>query len=375
MIYFDHAATSKTKKEVLETFLDVEENNFANVNSNHRLGVLAKSRLERAREHILRDFKLTNHQLVFVSSSTEANNLAIIGYAKKYATRGKHLITTSVEHPSVLRCFNVLKNEYGFDVTILPVDGKGKVKPEDLRAAMRQSTILVSIMAINNEVGSINPISEIAKIVHAYPKAVLHVDTTQAIGKLRLNYDEIDMFVVSGHKIGGIKGSGCLIYRRNISFLPLINGGGQENGNRSGTIANSLAISLSKAISLALINQDKNIRQVSILASLLRSSLRKKENLLVINSPDDASPYITNFSMLTKKGAVVTEALSNREIYVGSVSACHSRYEEVSDVLLNMGKSMLIAKNSIRISLDETNQEEEIVAFLHILDEILETIR
>lgn len=373
-IYFDNAATTLPDSNVVALYNKVETEFFGNPNSIHHLGITANKYLDKARESIIKSFKLKNHRVIFTSSSTEANNIAIKGYCLAYKNRGKHIITTNIEHPSVLECFKQLRDEFGFDVTILNVDKHGVIRLDDLKFAMRNSTILVSIMAVNNEIGSINPIKEIAEIVHNYPKAILHVDTTQSIGKVDLDYDTIDSFVVSSHKIHGLKGSGCLIAKKNIKFFPLISGGGQEEGFRSGTQSVALAVSLAKAIQIAQKDILKKCLAMSSLNTLLRSELTKNKEI-VLNSDSSCSPYIINFSLKNKKASVVVEALSRIGIYVSSISACHSKYEASSYVVKAIGKDNFLASNTIRVSFDSSNNENDVIVFAKTLNEILRSLR
>ena len=370
-LYLDNAATTKPLEAVVALFVESEKENFSNPNSIHALGVLNAKQLQNAKDNILNSFKLKKHKVIFTSSSTEANNLAIKGYCLKYKNRGKHIITTNIEHPSVLECFNQLNEQFGFEITILNVNELGVIEPSKLEEAMRQDTILVSIMAINNEIGSINPIKEIANIVHKYPKANLHVDTTQAIGKIDLNYEDIDMFVVSAHKIHGLKNSGALIYKSSLSFLPLLSGGGQEEGFRSSTVSVSNAKALALAISLVL-KEDRN--HVLQLRNHLLDGLNKIEGI-ELNSNEKCSPYIVNFSLLNKKASVVVEDLSNKGIYVSSVSACNSKKEASSYVVKALGKSDVLAHNTIRVSFAKDNTLEEVDTFLKELDNTLRSIR
>lgn len=369
-IYLDNAATTIPNKDVVALYSEIETNFFGNSGSIHKLGIESLQYLTKARESILSSFKVKNYKVYFVGSSTEANNLAIKGYCYKYSNRGKHIITSNVEHPSVLECFKELEKE-GYRVTYLPVNKDGCISISDLKSAMDDETILVSIMAVNNELGSINNIKEIADVVHAFKKANLHVDTTQAIGKIFLNYEDIDMFVMSAHKIHGLKGSGALIARNNISFVPLINGGGQEDGMRSGTVSVAHACALAKALKLEL---NKKTSNVKVLHDYLFNSLSEIKGI-EMNSPVDGSPYIVNFSLKEKKASVVVEALSNEGIYVSSVSACNSKGEAGSEVVRAIGKSDLLAHNTIRVSLDELTSKEEIDIFLKTLKSILETIK
>src|SRR5574344_1709378 len=236
MIYFDNAATTPTLKGAEEIFIRENREDFANPSSAHAFGRGASKKLEEARESILEDLHLDKtHTLVFTSGATESNNLALKGLAFHYQKRGKRLITSAVEHPSVL---NALKEliPFGFDVVILPVTNEGKVDPEVLKNAMNDQTILVSIMAVNNEIGSVNDLPALAKVVHAFPKAYFHVDATQAICKIPFAYDVCDLLSFSGHKFGAFKGSGALLYKKSIAFESVNAGGEQEQGFRAGTV-------------------------------------------------------------------------------------------------------------------------------------------
>ena len=367
-IYLDNAATTIPSKEVVALYNEIELNHFGNSGSIHRIGVDALKYLNKARESILNSFGVKGYKVYFVSCSTEANNLAIKGYARKYSSRGKHLITSNIEHPSVLQSFKQLETE-GFEVTYLPVNSEGVITPEVLESAMRKDTILVSIMGTNNELGSINPIKELAKVVHKYPKAVFHVDTTQDVGKTKLDYSDADMFVVSGHKIHGLKGSGALIAKSTISFESVLSGGDQEFGARGGTVSVSLACSLASAIKNAF-----PIKNVQEKRDFLVENLRKIPGIS-INSNEKCSPFITNFSLTEKKAAVVVEALSNKGIYISSVSACHSKRETPSYVIAAIGKDEKLSHNTIRVSLNEETTIEELEIFLKELKNILETIK
>ena len=367
-IYLDNAATTIPSKEVVALYNEIEINHFGNSGSIHKLGVDSLNYLSKARESILNSFGVKGYKVYFTGSSTEANNLAIKGFARKYSSRGKHLITSNIEHPSVLECFKQLENE-GFEVTYLKVNSDGIVEPKALEEAMRKDTILVSIMGTNNEIGSINPIKELAAIVHKNPKAVFHVDTTQDVGKTKVDYNDIDMFVVSSHKIHGLKGSGALIAKQTLLFEPVISGGGQEEGFRSGTVSVALACSLAKAVKNSF--PIKNMREIS---SYLIENLKKIQGISM-NSNEKCSPYIVNFSLEEKKAAVVVEALSNKGIYVSSVSACHSKGEAFSYVVAALGKNDKLAHNTIRVSLSKDTTIEEIDVFIKELKTILETVK
>ena len=367
-IYLDNAATTIPSKEVVALYNEIELNHFGNSGSIHKLGIDSLNYLNKARESILNNFNVKGYKVYFTASSTEANNLAIKGYARKYVNRGKHLITSNIEHPSVLECFKQLEKE-GFEVTYLKVNKEGIIEPNELEKAIRKDTILVSIMGTNNEIGSINPISDLSKVVHKNPKIVFHVDTTQDVGKTNLNYSDIDMFVVSGHKVHGLKGSGALIAKQSISFEPVISGGGQEDGYRSGTVSVALACSLAKAI-----KNSFPIKNIEEKRGFLVENLEKIPGILM-NSNEKCSPFIVNFSLCEKKAAVVVEALSNKGIYISSVSACHSKGEAASYVVSALGKDDKLAHNTLRVSLSSETTMEELEIFINELKNILETIK
>lgn len=374
IIYLDNAATTKVNQAILDKYNQINISNYANSSSIHFFGVASDRLLESAKQDIISSLKLKNQKVIFTSGATEANNLAIKGIAFKYKNRGKHIIVSNIEHPSVLEVVKQLENEFGYRVTYLPVDENGKVSISLLKENMTSETILVSIMAVNNEIGSINPIDEIIKIVKEFPKAYLHVDATQAVGKVILNYSEIDAFTYSSHKIHGLKNSGALVIKNNISLFPLLNGGGQQDGYRSGTVDIASAICNAEAVKLAIKGYQSNLEYVTLLNNKVKDYLLNNKDLYVINSPSDGSKYILNFSTLNKKASVIVEALSNNNIMVSSISACHSKREKSSYVVERINHKDY-ANNTIRVSFDVSNTLEEIDIFIKTLDQIVKGIK
>lgn len=373
IIYLDNAATTIVDEEVLASYEKAKKLYFANPSSIHIPGQEANRLLEKAREQILSNLNVKDKDLIFTSGATEANNLAIKGYALKYQNRGKHLITSNVEHPSVLECYKQLEQYFGFEVTYLNVNEKGIIDIEDLKKAIRKDTILVSLMAVNNEIGTINPIKEISQLLKSYPLIVLHSDVTQGIGKIDIPYKDIDMLSFSGHKIHGLNSSGALIKNKKIELLPLLSGGGQENNLRSGTNDVALAVSLAKAIRLEFDKIVENYKKIAPIAAYLRSYLLSKKDVYELNSGDN--PYIINFSLLNKKASVVVEALSSRGIMVSSVSACHAKEEPISYVVQALGKNEQLSHNTIRVSLCKNTSLDEIKCFINELEKILEELK
>ncbi len=374
IIYLDNAATSKVYPEVLDSYNQITLKYFANPSSIHKLGQESNRLLEKSREQILSLLNLTHHEVIFTSGATEANNLAIKGYALANKSRGNHLITTAVEHPSVLNTFKALE-KYGYEVTILPVNKKGVIEVNSLKEAIKDDTILVSVMSVNNETGAINPIKEVGELLKNYPKIAFHVDMTQAIGKIDIPLENIDMFSFSGHKIHALLGSGTLIKEKKIILEPIAHGGGQENNNRSGTNTLALSATLAKALRISLKEQKENYNKVSNLRDYLVSYLKDNPDLYCLNSLDKDNPYIVNFSLLNHKASVVVEALSNKGIMVSSLSACHSKNEDYSYVVLAMNNDMKLAHNTIRVSFSYENTVDDVNALIRGLKQIMKEIK
>ena len=374
IIYLDNAATAKVDPEVLDSYNQITLKYFANPSSIHSLGQEASRLLDKSREQILNVLKLSHHVVIFTSGATEANNLAIKGYCFANRSRGNHIITSASEHPSVLNSVLELK-DFGYEVTVLPVNEKGAVEVKTLKAAIKDNTILVSLMMVNNETGAINPIKEIGEYLKKFPKIAFHVDMVQAMGKLPLDLDNIDMFSIAGHKIHGLLGSGLLVKEKKIILKAINNGGGQENNLRSGTNTLALSASLAKAIRLAISNQAKDYEHVKILSKRLLDYLKDNQDKYRINSFFEENPYIVNFSLRNHKASVVVEALSNRGIMVSSLSACHAKHEDYSAVVYAMTNDLNIAHNTIRVSFGKDNTLEEVETLIKNLESIIKEIK
>ena len=377
LIYFDNASTTRASEEVLKVYNEVHLSSFANPSSIHKEGQRSFYQLNRSKEELLKVLKLNNHEVIYLSGATEANNLAIKGSALRYKNRGNHIITSSYEHPSVLEAFKQLETEFGFKVTYLNPNSEGLITSKEVESALTDKTILVSLMAVNNEIGAINPIEEISNLLEKYPKVIFHVDACQAIGKLEkeINYSKVDLLTISGHKIHGLVGFGALIKKKKIELLPLNSGGGQEYGYRSGTEDLANALALLQSIKDIINKEKEHYDHVSLLADKLLSYLNSRKDLYELNVPNPINPYIINFSTISRKGSVVVEALSNNNIMVSSTSACHSSKEKGSYVVKALGKEDKISNNTIRVSLDYTNTMEEIDIFISTLDKIIGEIR
>lgn len=373
IIYLDNAATTVVNNEVLEAYVKAKTSYFANPSSIHAEGQKANRLLDKAREQIINILNTPNHEVIFTSGATESINLAIKGYALKYQNRGKHIISTEIEHPAVKESLEQLKDLFGFEITYLKVNEKGLIDINELISAIKKETILVSIMAVNNEVGVVEPIKEIADILKKYPSIIFHSDVTQAFGKIDLPYSDIDMFSFSGHKIHGLNSTGALIKAKNLDILPITSGGGQENNFRSGTNDLAGAVSLAKAIRLSFDKMKLNYQNIKVLHDKLEKYILDNKDLYRLNS--DTNPYIVNFSTLTKKASVIVEGLSNHNIMVSSTSACHAHKEPISEVVLAMTNNMSLAKNTIRVSFDENNTIEEVDTLIDVLDQLIKEVK
>lgn len=377
IIYLDNASTTKLDPTVKETFSSALDKYYANPSSIHKLGQEANYLLNKTKDEIITLLRCSNHQVIFTSGATESNNLAIKGVCLRYKNRGNHIITSIYEHPSVLEAFKQLEKEFGFEVTYLYPNSDGVISAQDVKKALKKETIFVSIMAVNNEIGSLNPIEQIADLLKDYPKVIFHSDAAQLIGKTNknINFNKIDLLTISAHKMHGLVSSGVLIKRKKIDLLPLASGGGQEYNLRSGTNDLASALAFKKTLELALSTSKERYLHVENLANRLISYLKSNIDLYELNLPKEINPYIINFSSIKKKGSVVVEALSNVGIIVSSISACHSSKEKGSYVVASLGKNELISNNTVRVSLDYLNTNEDIDTLVSTLDKIIKDIR
>lgn len=290
MTYLDYSATTPTNKEVLNTFVEVSNKYIGNPNSLHRLGVEANDIIDAATKQIADLLNINSKEIIYTSGASESNNTAIKGIALKYQNRGKHIITTEFEHSSIYGPLTYLQKQ-GFKVDFVKTNEFGVVDIENLKSLMTDETILVSIGAVNSEIGILQPYNEIGLLLKDYPKCFYHVDMTQALGKVKINLENVDLASFSAHKIYGIKGIGMLYKKDSISFEPLVHGGKSTTIFRSGTPATSLIVSFSKAIRLVLEDFDNRYNYISNLNSKLRESFNKYDDVFV-NSNDYCIPNI-----------------------------------------------------------------------------------
>lgn len=367
MIYFDNSATTKPYKEVIDTYEKVSHTYFGNPSSLHTLGKEAERLLDQGREQIAKLLQVNKKEVVFTSGGTEGNNLAIKGTALEHQGRGKHLITTKVEHASNYEAFKQLE-KLGFDITYLDVDETGVISVEQLKKELRDDTILVSLVHVNNELGSIQPIEEVGNLLRKYPKVYYHVDHVQGICKVPLSFKSsyIDLCTISGHKFHGPKGTGVLYVRQGVKLFSLFTGGVQEHNLRAGTENIPGVIAMAKALRMSMEKFVEKKNHIKELKSHLIEAVKDVEGIF-INSPVNGAPHIVNFSILKTKPEVIIQSLGEKEMYVSTKSACSSKLAEPSRVLLMAGLGKERAETAIRVSFSFDNTLEEVDQFARTL--------
>ena len=374
MIYLDNSATTKPYKEVLSSFLTVSEDYFGNPSSLHNLGSKASTLLGRAREQIAEILRVEKDEIIFTSGGTESNNLALKGVARANRHKGNHIITTSIEHPSVYNVFQQLKEE-GFEVTILPVDRNGVISLDVLEKALNKNTVIVSIMHVNNEVGSIQPIAEAGALIKKNSRASFHVDAIQGFGKVSLNISEsnIDLLSLSAHKFHGLKGAGLLYRRKNIPFRTEQRGGDQESSFRSGTENVAGAVSMAKAMRMVRENKEKN-EQLECFRKQLTEYFSSIKGVTIVSPPIKGAPHILNVSIPGLKGEVIVHALEREGIYVSTTSACSSKKASTSRTIAAMGFSFQTNVGSVRISMSHSTSQDDVQQFIYTWNRVIPTL-
>ncbi|SFM16539.1 cysteine desulfurase family protein [Salibacterium qingdaonense] len=366
MVYLDNSATTKPWPEVLDAYYKVASDYFGNPSSLHHPGVEAETLLSKGRASVAQLLNVNAEEIVFTSGGTESNNTAIKGIAMEHQERGKHLITSSVEHPSVMQAFQALES-FGFDVTYVDVDQEGRVSVEDVLHAVREDTILVSIIHVNSELGTINPVEDIAQALTAFPKLFFHTDHVQGAGHVPLNLQGVDLCTISAHKIHGLKGTGVLFVRRGTSLSPLFHGGSQEQQYRAGTENVPGITAMAKALRLS---ENERQQQNGRLEHLKQNLIHRLQDLegAVVNTPQRGSaPHIVNVSFPGMKPEVLVQELTRNHIHVSTKSACSSKLQEPSAVLLAAGVGMERASSAIRASFSHDTKEREVDEFVRIL--------
>ena len=376
--YFDNSATTKVLDCVKDAVVDAMCVNYGNAAAKHRKGVEAENLIREAKKAIADTLKVQEKEILFTSGGTESNNTALIGTALANRRAGKHLITTGVEHPSIYNTMSFLE-EMGFEVTYLPVDHLGHISLEDLEKAIREDTILVSVMYVNNEVGAVEPIEAISQCIKKKnPKTLFHVDAIQAYGKYKIRPKKqgIDLLSVSGHKIHAPKGVGFLYIRDGVKIRPILFGGGQQKGMRSGTENVPGCVGLGVAAREAYKDFDARIEKLYTLREHLIAGLKPLGGVTINGSEDRTNaPQIVSASFEGVRSEVLLHALEDQGVYVSSGSACSSNHPGISGTLKGIGVKKELLDSTIRFSLGDLNTEEEVDYAIGVLGELLPVLR
>lgn len=375
-VYLDNSATTRAYECVRDIVGKVMCEDYGNPSSMHKKGVDAEAYVREAKETLAKILKVQEKELYFTSGGTESDNLALIGGARANHRAGKHLITSSIEHPAILNTMRYLEEEEGYRVTYLPVDEYGRIRLDALKEALCDETILVSVMYVNNEVGSVQPIAEASAIVKAYNKNILfHVDAVQGFGKYKIYPKKlkVDMCSVSGHKIHGPKGVGALYIGENVKIRPIVYGGGQQHDMRSGTENVPGIAGLGKAAELIYENHEEKIAHIREIKEHFIKRVMEEIPDVKDNSGD--APHVASISFLGVRSEVLLHALEEREIYVSAGSACSSNKPEVSGTLKGIGLTKEYYESTLRFSFSIFNTVEEADICVEALKELLPMLR
>ena len=377
-VYLDNSATTRCFDEVAALMTRIMCEYYGNPSSLHRKGVEAEKYIRYAKEVIAKNLKVNEKEIIFTSGGTESDNLALRGCAYANCRSGRHLITTQIEHPAILQTMKHLEEE-GFKVTYLPVDSKGCIRLEDLERAITGETILVSIMHTNNEVGSLQPIEEAGALIKRMnPRILFHVDAVQGYGKFRIypKKMKIDLLSVSGHKIHGPKGIGFLYIDEKVKIKPILFGGGQQGGTRSGTENVPGVAGLAKAVEMIYQNLDEEVERLYELKRIFVEGVRKIDDVIVNGHPDETgAPHVVSVSIRGVRSEVLLHALEDKGIYVSAGSACSAHKPQPSATLQAMGVDQELLGSTIRFSFSVFTTMEEVGYTLQAMYDIIPMLR
>jgi cysteine desulfurase len=377
MIYLDHAATTPIDQEVLDVMLPYFGEVYGNPSSVYGPGRKARAALDDARDIVAGVLGCESRELIFTSGGSESDNLAVRGVASRNRERGNHIICSQVEHHAVLHTCQDLERR-GFEVTYLPVDAEARVRPADLAAALRPETILVSVMSGNNEVGTLEPVRELAALTHEKSSAYFHTDAVQAFGKVPIRVDDlgVDLLSISAHKIYGPKGVGCLYVRMGTKIDPLITGGGHERNRRAGTENVAGIVGLAKAVEVAARDFDRDSKRLRDVRDRLTDGLLASvTGARVTGDPIERLPHHASFVIDDVEGDSLLMRLDREGVYASSGSACTSGSLEPSHVLLAMGISPREALSSLRLTVGKRTTEADVDAAVEVIQEAVGALR
>lgn len=372
MIYFDNSATTAIYPLALDTYVKTSQRIMGNPSSLHDLGTQASRLLQQARKQIAELLTVQTNEIFFTSGGTEGDNWVLKGTAIAKRDYGNHIIISSVEHPAVSRTAAQL-SELGYEVSIAPVDEKGFVIVDKLKELIRPETILVSVMGVNNEIGAIQPIEEISKVLESYPKIHFHVDAVQAIGKVdqaKWLTSRVDFATFSAHKFHGPRGVGFIYWKTGKKLAPLLNGGGQESGQRATTENLPAIVAMSRALRMHLEKKEERPNHTAVIRQYLKEALSGYDKVAIFSGDDNFAPHILTFGIKGIRGEVLVHALEEKQIFVSTTSACSSRKKVDSSTLHAMNIPHDIATTAVRVSLDEANTMAEAEQFMIVFNHL-----
>lgn len=372
MIYFDNSATTPIFPQSLDAYIKTSQRIIGNPSSLHDLGNQANRLLQQARKQIAELITVTPDEIYFTSGGTEGDNWVLKGTMIEKREYGNHMIISGIEHPAVSETAEQLKS-LGVEVSIAPVNNQGFVIVDELKKLIRKDTVLVSIMAVNNEIGSIQPILEISELLKEYPKIHFHVDAVQAIGKVSLSEwltERVDFATFSAHKFHGPRGIGFIYWKKGRRLAPILNGGGQEKNQRSGTENVPAIVAMAKALRIALDRKLQKPDHTKHLKEALINALKAYEKVTIFSEGEDYAPHILCFSLKGIRGEVLVHALEEKQIFISTTSACSSRKHLASSTLHAMHVPDDLATSAVRISLDESNSMAEVEQFMIIFKQL-----
>ncbi|URZ87749.1 cysteine desulfurase family protein [Floricoccus penangensis] len=372
MIYFDNAATTKPYPQVLKTYTDVATRIWGNPSSLHSLGNTADKLLELSRKQIAELLNVNTNEIYFTSGGTESDNWLLKGTALEKEKFGKHIIVSAIEHPAIKESAHWLEKR-GFNVDYAPVDKKGFINVDKLADLIDDDTTVVSIMAVNNEVGSIQPLKEIAELLSDKPNITFHVDAVQAIGKVPVEkylFDRVDMASFSSHKFHGVRGVGLAYIKEGKKIEPLLSGGGQENNLRSTTENIAGIAATARALRLTLEDMSAKNQHLARMKEVIVNQLRTYDGVEIFSGTENFVPNIITFGIKGVRGEVLVHAFEEREIFISTTSACSSKAGSAASTLIAMNVRPEIATSAVRISLDEENSMAEVEQFLTVLNHL-----
>ena len=367
MVYLDYAAATPIDNEVLDTYYEISKKYYANPNSSHKMGLEAKELIKECTNNIANTLNVLPEEIIYTSGATESNNLVIKGICERYKNRGKHILISALEHNSIVSAVTSM-SEKGFEVEVIPVTKEGIIDIEALKDMLRKDTILVSICTVDSEIGLKQPLNEISKVLKEYPNTIFHTDASQAVGKVDIDYSLVDLATITPHKFYGPTWIGILVKKKNIDLKPQIEGGKSTTIYRSGTPSLPLIAASSKAISLAINNQNNRNNHIKELSNIVKDTLSKYNNVY-INNTNDSIPHTINFSIKGIPALEVQRKLEEHNIYLSTKTSC-CPIETPSKLVYALTKDKSLSSSSLRLSISHLTTKEEIDIFLQAFNSI-----